>query len=134
MKQQSFGEHDLSRGTRRTPDTSRDSNMNTSTTDADTIETLSIKILDKEFQIACPRNEQADLLKAANLFDSRIKEIRASGKVVGLERMAIIAGLNITHEMIQATTITEGKETKSLLKGINAKLDGALQNVRQLEI
>ena len=56
------------------------------------------------------------------------------GKVVGLERMAIIAGLNITHEMIQAKSITEGKDTKALLKNVNSKLDGALQRAKQLEI
>lgn len=100
----------------------------------DPIETLAIKILDKEFQVACPKSEQVDLLQAASLLDSRIRDIRASGKVVGLERMAIIAGLNITHEMIQATSITEGKETKSLLKNMESKLDNALHNAKQLEI
>lgn len=100
----------------------------------DPVETLPIRVLDKEFQVSCPKSEQADLLKAASLFDARIKAIRASGKVVGLERMAIIAGLNITHEMIQATSITEGKDTKALLKSVNNKLDNALKNAKQLEI
>ena len=100
----------------------------------DTIETLPVRILDKEFQVACPKSEQADLLKAANVLDQRIREIRASGKVVGLERMAIIAGLNITHEMIQAKAITDSKETKSLLKQMNSTLDGALQSSKQFEI
>ncbi len=133
MKQQSLDEHDLSRGTLEPANTARGAYQMNSYQD-DPIETLPIKILDKEFQVACPKSEQADLLKAASLLDSRIRDIRASGKVVGLERMAIIAGLNITHEMIQATSITEGKETKSLLKTMENKLDNALQSAKQLEI
>lgn len=103
-------------------------------TDGDIIETLPIRILDKEFQVSCPKSEQADLLNAANIFDQRIREIRSSGKVVGLERMAVIAGLNITHEMLQARSITDSKETKSLLKTMSTTLDKALQNSKQFEI
>ena len=133
MKQQSFSDHDLSRGRLTDSNTSRGKKTMT-TSSNEPIETMPVKILDKEFQVACPKSEQPDLLKAANLFDTRIKEIRASGKVVGLERMAIIAGLNITHEMIQAKSVTEGKDTKALIKNVNSKLDGALQRAKQLEI
>lgn len=126
-------QHDLSRGSLNDSDTSRGEQAMTNPS-SDTIETLAVKILDKEFQVACPKSEQADLLKAAHVLDQRIRDIRASGKVVGLERMAIIAGLNITHEMIQAKSVTDSKETKSLLKQMNSTLDGALQSAKQLEI
>jgi len=133
MSQDFLKKHDLSRGTASGIDTSRQDNIMT-TSNEDPMETLSVKILDKEFQVACPKSEQADLLKAVSVLDQRIREIRASGKVVGLERMAIIAGLNITHEMIKAKEITEDKETKTLLKNMSATLDQALYGSKQFEI
>ncbi len=133
MNQDTLKKHDLSRGHLPNTDTSKGDYDMTNSSD-DVIETLPVKILDKEFQVSCPKSEQADLLNAANVLDQRIREIRASGKVVGLERMAIIAGLNITHEMLQARSITDSKETKSLLKNVNNTLDTALQNIKQFEI
>ena len=95
---------------------------------------LDVKILGKDFQVTCPAEEQEDLLKAAAQLDQRMREIRESGKVIGLERIAVMAGLNITHEFLQAKDKAEGKETTNLLKKLNRKLDNALQSARQMEI
>ena len=63
-----------------------------------------------------------------------MREIRESGKVIGLERIAIMAGLNITHEYLQAKNLAEGKDTTDMLKKLNRKLDNALQGAQQMEI
>ena len=96
--------------------------------------TMNVKILGKDFQVSCPADEQDELTKAAEQLDMRMREIRESGKVIGLERIAIMAGLNITNEFLQAKDQVEGKETSNLLKKINRKLDNALQSAKQMEI
>lgn len=95
---------------------------------------ISVKILGKDYQVTCAAGEQDDLTLAAAQLDKRMREIRDSGKVIGLERIAVMAGLNITHEFLQAKDKAEGKETTNLLKKLNRKLDNALQSAKQLEI
>jgi len=96
--------------------------------------TLNVKILGKEFQVSCPEEEREALLLAATQLDKRMRDIRESGKVIGLERIAIMAGLNITHEYLQVKDRVEGKDTTDMLKKLNRKLDNALQGAQQLEI
>lgn len=95
---------------------------------------LSVKILGKDYQVTCSESDQEDLSLAAGQLDKRMREIRDSGKVIGLERIAVMAALNITHEYLQAKDKAEGKETTGLLKKLNRKLDNALQSAKQLEI
>jgi cell division protein ZapA len=100
----------------------------------DGVTLLNVSILGKEFQVSCPADEKKDLLKAASRLDERMRDIRETGKVIGLERIAIMAGLNITHEFLQAKDKAEGKSTSDMLKKLNRKLDNALQSAQQLEI
>jgi cell division protein ZapA len=65
-------------------------------------ETVFVKILDKEYQVACPREERQALTESAQLLDDRMKAIRSSGAVIGLERIAVMAALNLSHELLQA--------------------------------
>ena len=65
-------------------------------------ETVFVKILDKEYQVACPREERHALMESAQLLDERMKAIRGSGAVIGLERIAVMAALNLSHELLQA--------------------------------
>jgi cell division protein ZapA len=64
-------------------------------------EPVTISILDKEFRIACPPEERDALLASARYLSDKMREIRESGKVVGLDRIAIMAGLTIANELLQ---------------------------------
>jgi cell division protein ZapA len=64
------------------------------------IQTLDIKILDRELRVACPEDEQAELLDAVAYLDKRMREIRDAGKITSVERIAIMAALNIAHELL----------------------------------
>jgi cell division protein ZapA len=86
--------------------------------------TVEVKILDKEYLVACPEEEQEALLRAARHLDSKMREIRASGKVFGTERIAVMAALNITHELLERDTMSDA--TSTLLRAMDNKLDGAL--------
>ena len=63
-------------------------------------EGVTVSILGKEFAVACPENERTALIAAAAYLDKKMREIHASGKVIGTERTAIMAALNITHELL----------------------------------
>lgn len=62
--------------------------------------TLEVFILDKSYRINCPENEQESLRASAQYLDRKMREIRSSGKIIGLERIAVIAALNISHELL----------------------------------
>ncbi|HEX4985888.1 MAG TPA: cell division protein ZapA [Burkholderiales bacterium] len=59
---------------------------------------LDVSIMGREFRIACSESEQKDLLKAIDYLNAKMREIREAGKVIGVERIAIMAALNIAHE------------------------------------
>ena len=61
---------------------------------------LQIAIMGREFRVACPEEEQAGLLEAVDYLNRKMLEIRDAGKVIGLERIAIMAALNIAHEFL----------------------------------
>ena len=61
---------------------------------------LQITIMGREFRVACPEEEQAGLLEAVDYLNKKMLEIRDAGKVIGLERIAIMAALNIAHELL----------------------------------
>lgn len=87
-----------------------------------------VSILDKEYQIACPANEREALHKAAQELDSRMRAIRNSGTIVGIERIAVMAALNLCHELNRNRdeSISEAQHTHSSLNKIIEKLDRAL--------
>ena len=61
---------------------------------------LQITIMGRDFRVACAEHEQAGLLQAVDYLNKKMLEIRDSGKVIGLERIAIMAALNIAHELL----------------------------------
>ena len=62
--------------------------------------TVTVHILDKEYCIACPADERSNLESAARYLDGKMREIRSSGKVIGADRIAVMAALNITHDLL----------------------------------
>ncbi|EMP55168.1 protein that localizes to the cytokinetic ring [Marinobacter santoriniensis NKSG1] len=86
--------------------------------------TVEVKILDKEYLVACPDEERDALLRAARHLDQKMREIRSSGKVFGVERIAVMAALNITHELLEQDSMSDA--TSSILKAMDGKLDQAL--------
>jgi len=61
---------------------------------------IEVSILDRSFRIACKEEEKEGLLKAVQYLDRKMREIRDGGKVIGAERIAVMAGLNIAHELL----------------------------------
>ncbi|MEW6314189.1 MAG: cell division protein ZapA [Pseudomonadota bacterium] len=89
---------------------------------------LDVTIMGREFRVACPEGEEAGLLEAVDYLDKRMRDIRDNSKVVGIERIAIMAALNVTHELL--TTRVPGGfdigELKRRMAGMQATIDQAL--------
>lgn len=88
--------------------------------------TVEVNILDKEYLVACPEDARSELEKAARHLDRKMREIRSSGKVYGTERIAVMAALNITHELLQSSVLPGSAET--VLGEMDRKLDRALES------
>ena len=97
---------------------------------------VSIRILEKEYQVACPADEKADLMASADLLNQKMREIRDSGKVVGLDRVAVMAALNMANELLQRTG--DDRELKDIVglrvKAMRERLDTALGTGLQLNL
>lgn len=85
---------------------------------------LQIAIMGREFRVACPEDEQAGLLEAVDYLNKKMLEIRDGGKVIGLERIAIMAALNIAHEML--TTKVGGGFDMSDLERRMARMESVI--------
>jgi len=90
-------------------------------------DTTKVLILDKDYMIACPEGEQAALRQSANYLDEKMREIRASGKIHGLERIAVMAALNIAHEFLQKDSANSTGQDVALR--LASKVDEILQEL-----
>ncbi len=89
---------------------------------------IAVKILDKDYQVTCTEEEREQLMASARLLDKKMRTIRESRKVVGTDRIAVMAALNMAHELIlcQSNVDTSDAKSNGKLKDINAKLLKAL--------
>ncbi len=100
----------------------------------DKVETLEVKILDRELRVACPPDERAELLDAVAYLDKKMREIRDGGKVISVERIAIMAALNIAHELL-TTRLGSGfdmAEFKRRMTAMEATIDATLMEQDEL--
>ena len=90
--------------------------------------TVTVHILDKEYCIACPADERANLESAARYLDGKMREIRSGGKVIGADRIAVMAALNITHDLLhkQQRLDQEADSTRAKVRDLLELVDGAL--------
>ncbi|MBT8765845.1 cell division protein ZapA [Pseudomonas boanensis] len=90
--------------------------------------TVTVHILDKEYCIACPADERANLESAARYLDGKMREIRSSGKVIGADRIAVMAALNITHDLLhkQERLDQEATSTREHVRDLLMRVDHAL--------
>jgi cell division protein ZapA len=97
---------------------------------------VTVRILDQDFRIACEPGEEDSLLSAARHLDKRMQDLRATGKVIGAERIAIMVALNLTHEHLQLknTTVDSTGNLIRRLKQMRERVESALNDSSQLEL
>jgi cell division protein ZapA len=98
---------------------------------------IAVKILGKDYRIACAENEQETLIHSAQELDEQMKEIRDSGKVTGTDRIAVLVALNLAHELNQAQTKPEtetnsnnGNRISIQLAHLRSKIENTLEKYR----
>lgn len=87
---------------------------------------VSIHIMGNEYHVASPADEVEKLEEAARALDKRMKEIKEAGPVLGLEKVAVMAALNLSYELMHGES-TSAEETSA----INQRIDSLTQKVEQ---
>ena len=97
---------------------------------------VSVRILDKEYQVACPASERSDLLDSAEILNARMHEIRDSGRIVGLDRIAVMAALNMANDLLHAQARDKALEgdVSERLKLITDRVESVLGDTQQLDL
>lgn len=87
--------------------------------------TVSVRILDKEYQVSCPPDEVDELTASARHLDEQMRRIREGGSVVGLDRMAVMAALNIAHDLLRLKDQADStsKRISALAERVTEALD-----------
>ena len=94
-----------------------------------TPEPISIMILDREYRVSCTPEERTSLLQAASILDSQMREIRGNGRLMALERIAVLAALNLTDEKLKAEKLEiERQQINDRVKTLADRLENALKN------
>ncbi|HSY07940.1 MAG TPA: cell division protein ZapA [Steroidobacteraceae bacterium] len=97
---------------------------------------VSVRILEKDYFIACPHEERSALLDAAEFLNARMREIRDSGKVVGLDRIAVMVALNLANDFLKQKSreVKLEGEVGSRVKVLRERAEKALTKGKQLEL
>ncbi len=97
---------------------------------------VSIRILEKEYFVSCPYEERSALLDSAEYLNQRMREIRDSGKVVGLDRIAVMAALNLANELIRIRDrdARTDIEAAGRVRVLRERVESTLEKGQQLEL
>ena len=96
--------------------------------------TVKVNILDKEYLVACPEEEQDALLASAKYLNEKMRDIRESGKVVGIDRIAVMTALNLAHEVIDADAagcINRLNACGTRIRELNSRIEDTLNRCGQ---
>jgi cell division protein ZapA len=94
---------------------------------------ICVRILEKEFRIACSKGQEKALRDAAQYLDKQMRQIRQAGRVIGIERIAVMAALNITNELLvlKSTPSEPDAAFSDRLKVLQEKIDSVLAQESQ---
>jgi len=105
--------------------------MNTNTAS----KAVTVHILDKEYMVSCSDGEQHDLMRSADYLDKKMREVREKGKIIGSDRIAVIAALNISHELLTQDNNKAiiDNSVSQRIKNLQEKIEDTLFESQQLE-
>ena len=108
--------------------------------------TLDINLLGRDYKVACKEHERAELMDAVAYLDAQMREIRGGGKIAGVDRIAVMAALNITNELLRerkepppappvssdASALPDGAAVQRRIQSMQAAIDQALAGQEKL--
>jgi cell division protein ZapA len=97
---------------------------------------VSVRILEKEYQVACLPEERSELLDAAEFLNLKMREIRDGGNIIGLDRIAVIAGLNVANELLRVRKQSDGSggEVAPRVRQMRERVEATLAKGQQLDL
>jgi cell division protein ZapA len=97
---------------------------------------VSVRILEKEYQVACLPEERSELLDSAEFLNTKMREIRDAGSIVGLDRIAVMAALNLAHELLKMRGRGDAADTdvSQKIRQLRERVEGALTRGQQLDL
>jgi cell division protein ZapA len=100
----------------------------------ESVKPVKIVIMDKEFLVACSEEEQSVLLRSADYLNSKMKEVQRNGKVIGMDRITIMAALNMAHELLKQEDSSTNLDQSfaSRLFTLQEKIDATVSRVQQV--
>ena len=98
---------------------------------SDTPIPVTAKILEKEYNISCPPSEQDALMASVKHVDEKMREIRNTGKVIGAERIAVMAAINIAHDMLKSQSQVQNIDMDVItrLDDLQSKIHESLEKI-----
>jgi len=99
-------------------------------------QTITVSILEKDYQISCPSSEAASLKTSADELDQRMKSIKKEGGIIGVERIAVMAALNTVHELVEHKKKHSHyqESVHEYVDRLKERVDGALGQDPQMEL
>ncbi len=95
---------------------------------------VTVRVLGKEYQVACPEGQREALLASANLVDKKMREIRDSRKMMGADQVAVMAALNMAHDLLQAGSGEAADDMGAKFRDLQNKVEVAISRGRQMEL
>lgn len=98
------------------------------------VKNLDVTILDRQYRVACPDDERENLMASVAYLDQKMREIKGAGKIAGADRIAVMAALNIAHELLSSRTGAgfDLAEYKRRMGSMNTLVDDALATQEKL--
>jgi len=94
-------------------------------------EPLTIKIMEKEYRIACPEEEKDNLKASAELLNEKLNEIKQQGSVIGSERIAIMAALNMSHEVLHSQSlVVEHGDLNQRIEELSERISNSMRDIQ----
>jgi cell division protein ZapA len=101
---------------------------------AEANKTVEVQLLGRSYRVACEDDKRDELMEAVAYIDGKMNEIRRAGKVMGAERIAVMAALNVAHELL-SVRVGGGfdlGQAKQRLSAIETQLDEAIAKQEKL--
>lgn len=97
---------------------------------------VAVNILDKEYRVACPEDERDQLIASGRHLNQKMKEVRDAGRVVGVDRIAVMVALNMAHEVLYGASDDDGigDATARRVQLLQQKIEKALHKLNQIEL
>lgn len=94
-------------------------------------DSLTVKILEKEYRVACPPAEKDSLIASADMLNRKLNEIKSKGSVIGTERIAVMAALNMSHEVLNGRSLVdEHDDLNTRMDNLSERIDNTMREIK----